>query len=283
MTLVQKELYAGYIGEWYLVPTSISLDESSISLTTVWQTEQLTATILPADARDTVTWTSSNTSIATVDNTWLVTCVTPWECTITATTVNGLTATCSVRANLVYDFTTQDVLTYGDRQNSYTWYGWSSWNWYYSYIQNSSYYRTNTTRLLPTTDFTWTLNKIRLTMNVPNNYSGGWVATAKSNAVKVGWGLGCWDANNTNRMTKSWPSYYSYTYSSWIQTLVIDLVNLTMYVEWNSSTAISLTSSEVSSMRTSWTNKSLWLNAVANYPNGSWYYTYLRKLEISTS
>ena len=97
MVLVQKELYAAYIGEWYISPTSISLDKSSISLTTVWQTEQLTATVLPADARQTVTWTSSNTSIATVDSTWLVTCVTPWTCTITVTTINWLTATCAVQ------------------------------------------------------------------------------------------------------------------------------------------------------------------------------------------
>lgn len=102
MVLVQKELYAAYIGEWYVVPTSISLDKSSISLNTVWQTEQLTATVLPADARQTVTWTSSNTSIATVDTTWLVTCVTPWECTITATTVNWLTATCGVEKATIY-------------------------------------------------------------------------------------------------------------------------------------------------------------------------------------
>ena len=97
MVLVQKELQAAYIWEWYIAPTSISLDKSSISLTTVWQTEQLTATVLPDDARQTVTWTSSNTSIATVDSTWLVTCVTPWTCTITATTVNWLTATCAVQ------------------------------------------------------------------------------------------------------------------------------------------------------------------------------------------
>lgn len=76
--------------------TAISLDKSSISLTTVWQTEQITATLTPADTTSTVTWSSSDTTVATVDNTWLVTCVTPWECTITATTSNGLTATCEV-------------------------------------------------------------------------------------------------------------------------------------------------------------------------------------------
>lgn len=76
--------------------TAISLDKSSISLTTVWQTEQITATLTPADTTSTVSWSSSDTTVATVDNTWLVTCVTPWECTITATTSNGLTATCEV-------------------------------------------------------------------------------------------------------------------------------------------------------------------------------------------
>ena len=80
-----------------LVPaTSITLNKSSISLTTAWQTSQLTATLTPSWSTSTVSWTSSNTSIATVSSSWLVTCVTPWSCTITATTDNGLTATCSV-------------------------------------------------------------------------------------------------------------------------------------------------------------------------------------------
>lgn len=91
----ETELKNAYIGE--LLPTSVTLDKSSISLNTVWQTEQLTATVDPSDAPNkSVTWSSDDTTVATVDTTGLVTCVTPWECTITATTVNGLTATCSV-------------------------------------------------------------------------------------------------------------------------------------------------------------------------------------------
>lgn len=81
---------------WRPNPTSIVLDKSSINLVTVWQTEQLTATIKPVVCDKTVTWSSNDTTVATVDQTWLVTCVTPWNCTITATTVNGLTASCSV-------------------------------------------------------------------------------------------------------------------------------------------------------------------------------------------
>lgn len=95
MALVQKELKNAYIGELY--PESIELDKSSISLTTIWQTAQLTATVEPEDVpRKTVTWSTSDSTVATVNTNWLVTCVTPWTCTITATTVNGLTASCSV-------------------------------------------------------------------------------------------------------------------------------------------------------------------------------------------
>ena len=95
MAIVQQELKNAYIGE--LLPTGITLDKSSISLYTVWQTEQLTATVEPSDAPNkTVTWSSDDTTVATVDTTGLVTCVNPWDCTITATTVNWLTATCSV-------------------------------------------------------------------------------------------------------------------------------------------------------------------------------------------
>lgn len=78
--------------------TWVSLDKSVLSLTTVWATQQLTATITPANAEDTaVTRSSSDTNVATVSDTGLVTCVTPWNCTITVTTHDGwYTAICSV-------------------------------------------------------------------------------------------------------------------------------------------------------------------------------------------
>ena len=74
------------------------LDRSSIKLNTAWQTGQITAILTPSICDKTITWTSSDTSVATVSSTGLVTCVTPWTATITATTVNGLTATCGVTA-----------------------------------------------------------------------------------------------------------------------------------------------------------------------------------------
>ena len=90
----ETELKNAYI--WIPNPTSIVLDKSYISLTTIWQTKQLTATIEPTISDHSVTWSSDDTSVATVSTSGLVTCVTPWTCTITATTVNGLAASCGV-------------------------------------------------------------------------------------------------------------------------------------------------------------------------------------------
>jgi hypothetical protein len=73
-----------------VTPTTLSMVDNI--------TSQLTATIAPEDATNKlVTWTSSNTDIATVDLNGLVTSLAPGEVTITATTQNGgFTATCDI-------------------------------------------------------------------------------------------------------------------------------------------------------------------------------------------
>ena len=85
--------------------TGITLSKTTLTLTT-GGTGQLTATVEPADATDkTVVWTTSKPSVATVDENGIVTAVrsesagaviTVGTATITATTANGLKATCSV-------------------------------------------------------------------------------------------------------------------------------------------------------------------------------------------
>lgn len=75
----------------------VTLNKNSTTIQ-VWWTEQLIATITPSDAANqNVTWSSSNTSVATVSNTWLVTYVWDGNCTITVTTEDWwYTDTCSI-------------------------------------------------------------------------------------------------------------------------------------------------------------------------------------------
>lgn len=105
-----------------ITPTSLGLNESSLELT-VPSTYQLTATVLPAEAVDKeVTWTSSNRSIATVGrNTGFVTAIASGTATITATTSNGVSATCVVTVveptEKEYIYYHDDTLQVGDEAN----------------------------------------------------------------------------------------------------------------------------------------------------------------------
>ena len=77
--------------------TGVTLNKTSLTLT-VGGSERLTATVAPSDATDkSVTWTSSNTAVATVDAGGNITAVSAGTATITVTTADGAkTATCSV-------------------------------------------------------------------------------------------------------------------------------------------------------------------------------------------
>lgn len=78
--------------------TGVRLNETSLQLL-IGDTEQLEATVVPTNATDqSVTWKSSNTSVATVDADGLVTCIKDGSTTITVTTNDGgYGATCSVK------------------------------------------------------------------------------------------------------------------------------------------------------------------------------------------
>ena len=85
--------------------TGISLDKTSVTLysNTTPNTATITATLTPADATDTVKWTSNDTAVATVDQNGVVTAVGNGQTTITAQAVDasgtdrdGISATCQV-------------------------------------------------------------------------------------------------------------------------------------------------------------------------------------------
>lgn len=86
-----------------MLVTSISLDQTTLTLEK-GASHSLKATVLPAEATDkSVTWTSSNENVATVDATGRVTAVSKGMATITATTNDGtnLSASCIVSVTAV--------------------------------------------------------------------------------------------------------------------------------------------------------------------------------------
>ena len=80
-----------------ILAEQISLDKTSLTLHGN-ESQQLTATVLPADASQELTWTSSDESVATVSQSGLVSAVAPGQAVITATTTDGtdLSASCNV-------------------------------------------------------------------------------------------------------------------------------------------------------------------------------------------
>ena len=73
--------------------TAITIDAQSIMLTSIGSTQQLTATTIPEGGS--VTWASSNTSVATVSSTGLVTSTGYGSCTVTASS-GSVSASCAV-------------------------------------------------------------------------------------------------------------------------------------------------------------------------------------------
>ncbi|MDO4413592.1 MAG: leucine-rich repeat protein [Erysipelotrichaceae bacterium] len=75
--------------------TEVILNNTAVTVE-AGKTSKLTATVLPDTADQTVTWSSSNEKVATVDQSGNVKGVNPGKATITAATVNELTASCEV-------------------------------------------------------------------------------------------------------------------------------------------------------------------------------------------
>lgn len=121
-TLLSKAIYTetGLYDEiailmaWASAVTAISISESSISISGL-DTHQLSATTTPSGK--TVSWSSSDTSVATVSNTGLVTSVGNGSCTITATS-GEMSADCSCTVSGVTSYTITNTLTNATTNNA---------------------------------------------------------------------------------------------------------------------------------------------------------------------
>lgn len=81
--------------------TGLTLNYEEFSISDKYPTPvQITATLSPAGSTATVTWTSSDTSVATVSQNGLVTGVGKGKCTITASIPGGVEVTCLVRCSI---------------------------------------------------------------------------------------------------------------------------------------------------------------------------------------
>lgn len=94
-------------------PNSVALSSTHEDLV-VGQTLSLRATVNPSNAADTsVTWTTSNSSVATVNSNGKVTAKQEGTATISATTTNGKTAQCTIDVDAWrYAENTEEVVTY---------------------------------------------------------------------------------------------------------------------------------------------------------------------------
>lgn len=79
--------------------TNISLNNTTLTLTTEGQSETLVATVTPSDTTDNVAWSVSPTGIVTVDNGVVTPIADSGDCVVTVT-CGEKTATCNVSVNI---------------------------------------------------------------------------------------------------------------------------------------------------------------------------------------
>ena len=97
-------LYGIYVEKNHVAPTSVTLNKTAITLLENGETDVLVATISPANTTvKTVTWTSSNTDVATVSADGIVTAKAAGSAVITAS-LEDESATCNVTVNACDQF-----------------------------------------------------------------------------------------------------------------------------------------------------------------------------------
>lgn len=96
-----KERYVPEAEEIVTVPESVTLNKNKLEFNNLGQSQQLTATVTPEEASENIIWSSSDTTVATVDETGLVTSIgsgTASDCIVTCSSKydNTIKAECAV-------------------------------------------------------------------------------------------------------------------------------------------------------------------------------------------
>lgn len=105
-------------------PTSIKLSSGNFTLNGSGKTKTLSVTFTPSNTTaKNITWTSSNTKVATVNNSGKVTSVSNGTATITAKTSNGKTASVKVTVSGI----TNSAWQYPMKNSYHTWGNGNSW------------------------------------------------------------------------------------------------------------------------------------------------------------
>ena len=197
--------------------TGISLSESSATIS-IGDTKTLIATISPWNATNkTVTWTTSDASIATVNSSGVVTGVDEGSATITARSSNGMTATCAITVQKTYPggtyFTTITVyskkinveIVMSTRDDVRVWlYGSPASNCYFkSYNSSTGYFELNASVSTDYGDVTGIegyyrndqLEEVQIKGSLSNLVSGKYTIPHPSNYY--------WDCNGTDAQLQS--------------------------------------------------------------------------------
>ncbi len=99
-TVIQPEIVSAIVGCFGVEKgdaTAIALDKNMVSLDLNSKGEQLTASLTPADAADTITWQSSDPGVADVSYKGVIKPKGLGTCLVTATVPQGVTAYCIVK------------------------------------------------------------------------------------------------------------------------------------------------------------------------------------------